>query len=288
MMRQPATIELELRPTLDIVPIVRRFVEHFVERILGQADAASRMALAASELLENAAKFTMDGLAKMRLACEPVAGGTRLSIRTVNRAIERDRDNVMHLLEELGDSPDPADHYQELMRKSARRRQGSGLGLVRVWVEAEMRLSYKVSGDTITLDAVSTLPEQSLEPRLPSTASAEFGAVHALKDGVLTINMTGSADAAATLAIEHLVGRTHEEVLRLGLTEVVVDLTALGLMTSSCFKSFVSWIVDVSDLPVEQQYRIRLRGSAAMLWQRRSLQALKRFGDDIVVIEGLG
>jgi hypothetical protein len=54
---------------------------------------------------------------------------------------------------------------------------------------------------------------------------------------------------------------------------------------SSCFRSFVSWLSDVQDLPPDQQDRIRRRSNSAMLWQRRSLHALKCFADDLVQVE---
>jgi hypothetical protein len=288
MLREPAIIDLEMRPTLEVVPIVGRFVEHFFAGVTGHADGAARMALAAHELLENTAKFAVDGRAKMRIAFVPVARGTLMSLRTVNRALDRDRDNAVELLQVLTESSDPGATYHALMLESARRRHGSGLGLARVWVEAGMAITFSVAGETITLDASAVLPDEARAVKLSSTMSAEFGAVHAVADGVLTVNMTGSADASAVEAIERLLPRIHEEVLRLGLGEVVVDLTQLELMTSSCFKSFVTWIIDVSDLPNERQYRIRLRGSPGILWQRRSLHALKSFGDTLVEVEGVG
>ncbi len=56
-------------------------------------------------------------------------------------------------------------------------------------------------------------------------------------------------------------------------------------MSSSCFRTFVTWLSDVQDLPPERQYRIRLRSNATMLWQRRSLHALRCFAHDLVNIE---
>ena len=42
---------------------------------------------------------------------------------------------------------------------------------------------------------------------------------------------------------------------------------------------------EVQDLPAERQYRIRLIANSGMLWQRRSLHALKCFADELIRID---
>ena len=56
-------------------------------------------------------------------------------------------------------------------------------------------------------------------------------------------------------------------------------------MNSSCFKSFVTWISDVSELEPDKQYKIRLLSKPEMHWQRRSLHALRCFAVDLISIE---
>ncbi len=56
-------------------------------------------------------------------------------------------------------------------------------------------------------------------------------------------------------------------------------------MNSSCFKSFVTWIGEVQDLQPDKQYRIHFRSNPEMLWQRRSLHALRCFAVDLITIE---
>ncbi len=54
--KEPIYIELRFSPSPELIPVVRRFVSAFYERLLSQADAASRLALATHELLENTCK----------------------------------------------------------------------------------------------------------------------------------------------------------------------------------------------------------------------------------------
>ena len=43
--------------------------------------------------------------------------------------------------------------YTQLMRESATRNEGSGLGLARVWAEADFDLDLKTEGDQVTITA---------------------------------------------------------------------------------------------------------------------------------------
>lgn len=97
--------------------------------------------------------------------------------------------------------------------------------------------------------------------------------------------LQGSADVLAEAALAALVGRIDEEVRRVGLREVVVDICGLEFMNSSCFKSVISWLLAVRRLPDGARYTMRLRVDASVYWQRRSLTALAFFGGDNVVID---
>lgn len=106
-------------------------------------------------------------------------------------------------------------------------------------------------------------------------------------DAVLTLSLHGTADVQAEPALNELLGRVHAESQQAGAREVVVDMRALEFMNSSCFKSFITWIVAVRRLPATDRYNIRFLSSAAMHWQKRSLHALGYFGGDLVRVEVL-
>jgi hypothetical protein len=113
----------------------------------------------------------------------------------------------------------------------------------------------------------------------------DFSASVATNGKALVLRLTGNADMAAKEGLDALLPRLHEEALAIEATDVSVDFRELEFMNSSCFKSFVTWISDVSELSPDKQYRIRLLSKPEMHWQRRSLHALRCFAVDLISIE---
>lgn len=125
----------------------------------------------------------------------------------------------------------------------------------------------------------------TLKLELPSVASTVIEADGRYEDGVVHVRLAGTADYEARSDVDAVIGKLHQEMLRLRAPKVVVDLRALEFMNSSCFKVFVSWLAAVRDLEPGRQYRIHLRSNPALHWQRRSLAALACFAVDVVAIE---
>lgn len=119
---------------------------------------------------------------------------------------------------------------------------------------------------------------------LPVEQAAELRASLTQQDAALVAKLCGTADLRVTDSVEAILNRVHQKALELAIPEVQVDLRELEFMNSSCFKSFVSWISEVSDLTAGQ-YRIRFLSNPSILWQRRSLHALSCFAADLVTIE---
>lgn len=122
------------------------------------------------------------------------------------------------------------------------------------------------------------------EIALPVQQAAELRAQLTREDSGLVAKLSGTADLRVTDSVEAILTRVHQKALELGIPEVQMDLRELEFMNSSCFKSFVSWISDVSDLTAGQ-YRIRFLSNPSILWQRRSLHALSCFAAELVTIE---
>jgi hypothetical protein len=148
MNASPAYFEMSFCPSLDLVSVVRRFVGAFYEHVLTDRELASRVALAAHELLENAVKYSIDGETSIRM---DVLGHGEITIRTRNRA-NADHARVLESrLRALAASGDPDAFYQSLFRSSVGKPdQRGGLGLGRVAAEAEMDL-------TMSLDPVGNV-----------------------------------------------------------------------------------------------------------------------------------
>jgi hypothetical protein len=122
------------------------------------------------------------------------------------------------------------------------------------------------------------------EISLPVHEAAELRARLTLMDTALVAKLSGTADLRVTDSVEAILTRVHQKAMELRIPEVHVDLRDLEFMNSSCFKSFVSWISEVSDLTAGQ-YRIRFLSNPSILWQRRSLHALSCFAAELVTIE---
>ena len=113
----------------------------------------------------------------------------------------------------------------------------------------------------------------------------ELHAVARSGEGSMTLSLVGTADTSAESALNELLGRLHGELQKIGVHVVVLDFRELEFMNSSCFKSFITWIVAVRRLPEAQHYRIRFVSNAALHWQKRSLHAISYFGGDLVTVE---
>ena len=123
------------------------------------------------------------------------------------------------------------------------------------------------------------------EIALPVEQAAELRARLIREDAALVAKLSGTADLRVTESVEAILNRVHQKAIELGIPEVRMDLRELEFMNSSCFKSFVSWISEVSDMPSGQQYRIRFLSNPSILWQRRSLHALSCFAAELITIE---
>ena len=122
--------------------------------MLSDPDASSRVALAIHELLENTLKYSTDGEASLDVALDQADGSRTVEIRSSNRASPAQLGELCSRIDALRDLDDPMALYVSMMAESARR-NGSGLGLVRIRVEAEMQLEYAIDGDQVTIKCSS-------------------------------------------------------------------------------------------------------------------------------------
>ena len=141
---------LTFRPNVDLITSTRRFVNELLDSMLTDPDASSRVALTIHELLENTLKYSMDGEVQLGVAVEHDNGQRTVEVRSSNRASPEQMEELRLRIDALRDVADPMGLYVSMMVESARR-NGSGLGLVRIRVEGEMELTYVIDGDQVTI-----------------------------------------------------------------------------------------------------------------------------------------
>lgn len=101
----------------------------------------------------------------------------------------------------------------------------------------------------------------------------------------LTVRLVGTADMRVSEGLDRVMATVHDEAQRLAAARVRVDLRELEFMNSSCLKSLVTWINQARELPPERRYTINFVSQPGILWQRRSLNALRCFAVDLITVE---
>lgn len=151
-----AYVELNFRPNVQLVSVVRRFVSEFYQRTLSDPDGTSRVALATHELLENAVKYSKDGETTIRIEVMAETDPREISIVLRNRAEAAHIGAIREIVDGVASAPDAFAFYQQLIARKARSKDGSGLGLARICAEGEMKVVLRVlDGDVVELQATT-------------------------------------------------------------------------------------------------------------------------------------
>ena len=151
--------ELCFRPTIATISDARRFVTTLYEPLLGDADAASRVALTTHELLENSLKYSLDGQTVVRIEISRHERPSTVMVETRNR-ISPDRKAALDVMfEEMHRFGSASEYYQFAIQRTRNMRHGSGLGLARIWAEGEMKVSRSYGTDEVRITAVAVLNE---------------------------------------------------------------------------------------------------------------------------------
>lgn len=153
---------VHFRPDAGLLTQTRDFISSFCGTFIRDPDLVYRLSIAAHELLENAIKYSSDGATYMSVEMRCHEKKKYLSIRTENRATQERILAVRDTINTIRAAADPLELYRDMIRSSVERKN-SGLGLVRIYVEADCKLHYEVVGDAIAISA-----QASIEPERPS------------------------------------------------------------------------------------------------------------------------
>ena len=155
MATETHSVDLSFHPCLESVTAVRRFLEVHLGRLIHDSQLISRMAVTVHELLENAAKYSTGGGSRLRVELDP-SGLRGLSISVANEADPRHLPDLQAAIAELTSAEDPFEVYQRYLLRAATRDEGSGLGLARICIEAQMDVTLELSGQSICVKAVAS------------------------------------------------------------------------------------------------------------------------------------
>lgn len=147
-----ASFELQFTPSAELITVVRKFLENFYLKVMGDADTSSRVALTTHELLENAAKYSVDGDVRLSVQVDGQLGTA--VVRATNRSTPAQIERLRACFEEIASAADVSLYYAEMVRRSAHRTSGwGGLGLARIWAESDMSIRLVVTGDEVEIYA---------------------------------------------------------------------------------------------------------------------------------------
>jgi anti-sigma regulatory factor (Ser/Thr protein kinase) len=154
----PLHLDLPLTISPAIVSPTRRLLESKLAPVLDDDDALFRVAMAAHELLENAAKYASDGKARLEVEVSPRDDGVLVRVVVTNKATRENIDNLNACFAEMNAESDAMAHYFALMRRNAKNGSISRLGLARVRAEGEMDIAVDINDDSVKVVASAIVP----------------------------------------------------------------------------------------------------------------------------------
>jgi hypothetical protein len=153
MTRSFGHLSMCFSPSFELISSAREFVAQFYDAILDDPDTTSRVALTTQELLENATKYSTTGSTVLQIHVTREESGHFLSVRTSNDATPDHLGELQRRFDDMQRCADAFDYYTDLMLRTARASETSGLGLARVWAEGEMDVRCDIVGSEATITA---------------------------------------------------------------------------------------------------------------------------------------
>jgi hypothetical protein len=111
-----------------------------------------------------------------------------------------------------------------------------------------------------------------------------FRAQLASETDAMRVELIGNAESDTKPYLDQFFEAVHLRALSDKCRSIAVDLKSLQFMSSSCFKSFVTWLALVQGLAPEARYQIDFTYNPKIRWQRASLSALSCFALNTVRI----
>ena len=101
----------------------------------------------------------------------------------------------------------------------------------------------------------------------------------------LVVPLKGNADMAVQERLRAFLDYLATASQASTVKEAVFELDELYFMNSSCLSLLLRFINRVLEFPDDRRPRVRFRSNPNLQWQRKSLQALQSYAQEIVVVE---
>jgi hypothetical protein len=142
-------IQLTFRPTWSFIPCTRIFVQNFFRLSISDNIKTHKIALAVSELLENAVKFTCNEQSIIKLNVSPQKEVIRVEVENESR-----KEHIYELKRIYNklQKGNKLENYLESMKLAAHYENGkSQLGLARLHYELEEKISLNIIGKVVRI-----------------------------------------------------------------------------------------------------------------------------------------
>ncbi len=130
----------------------RNLIADVCVEYLEPSENTAHVIMASNELLENMVKYSSEclGIVEFDLVVKDAQPTVRMS--TQNLASKRHLVKVQSVLNEIIETPDPVQYYDEMIATSGER-FGLGLGLIRIRAEAGLNLDFHIQADVLNIEA---------------------------------------------------------------------------------------------------------------------------------------
>lgn len=168
-----ASLELELALDWRHLRHLRQFVQHLISVATSDEAAAVRVAMALTELAENAVKYALPPTASIRVKVTP---GEGIRLETENRTSGENLQKLDRVLAEVS-AGTPAEAYARALHRASLESADSQVGLARVRCEGGLELRREVEGSKVRVIAeqahvhARTRAETQAQARPPEQAA---------------------------------------------------------------------------------------------------------------------
>lgn len=155
--KEEGYLNLVFAPRWKYTSVVRNFIQNFLAVAIAGKKTSDKIAIAASELIENSVKYSNKDEATLNLRIEKK--DNKLIISVTNDADPEQIEFLKNYVDEMKGN-DPLKTYLDKMQNAISRTDGkSQLGLARIQYESKAELSLKSNSCSVSVSATFNLEE---------------------------------------------------------------------------------------------------------------------------------